>query len=329
MPPAAIRSPLSAAAKRRERSPVAAFAPVKWRPVAMAKHSGARDVFRKTMLSLLAQMRANGPGALAGRDIEYLHQLRVAIRRARAILSLYSGLLHPASRRSAVLELRWLGRALGPARDSDVFLNDIWPSLRAALGNDPLTGALDRRWQTERRRHARAAHRALAGPRYRKLMSWLQQWIAQSASRDLRAVPIFAGGDPPAREFGRQELRSRTERVRMRGDSLSTLDVSALHGLRVEIKKLRYMVEVLGPVYKRTRVKKLLAALSRVQDTLGDVNDIEVASEKLDAVLSEYRRADTARHRERFENWRTLRSKGLKRKLRETWRAYDRVKSLW
>ena len=95
-------------------------APVKWQAPVHAKDDAASAVFSATAGAFLAQLRANEAGALAGKDPEYLHQMRVTVRRLRAILSLYSALLGKRQKTKAARELKWLARALGPARDSDV-----------------------------------------------------------------------------------------------------------------------------------------------------------------------------------------------------------------
>ena len=304
-------------------------APVKWRPVTPAKHACASDVFAANMFALLEQMCANQPGALAGEDPEYLHQLRVTVRRLRAILSLYSGLLCKRRRKAVVRELQWLSRALGPARDADVFVTEIWPPLREALGVGPRTEALDRAWHRLQRRAAAAAHRALASQRYQRLMLQLARWIAQPSWRGDAGGQRRANRDQLARGFGRIELGRRTDRVRKVGRAPGTLDAEALHRLRIDIKKLRYMMDTLRPLFNRARVKKMLATLSRLQDILGDLNDIEVAEQKLGAALSAGDSVDANQLRERFTRWRALRRKGLKRKLQQTWRAYRRADTFW
>ncbi len=304
-------------------------APVKWRPVTSATHTCAGDVFAANMSALLEQVRANQPGVLAGADPEYLHQLRVTVRRLRAILSLYSGLLQKRQRKAVARELRWLARALGPARDADVFVADIWPPLREALGDGPRTEALDKTWRRLQRRAAAAAHRALASHRYRRLLRQLERWIAQPAWRGDTGGRRRASRDRPARGFGHIELERRTNRVRKSGGALDKLDAEALHRLRIDIKKLRYMMETLSPLFNHARVKKTLETLSRLQDILGDLNDIEVVKQKLGAALAADDAVDVNQLRERFARWRALRRKGLKRRLQQTWRAYRRAETFW
>src|SRR5687767_3634942 len=59
----------------------------------------------------------------AARDIEHVHQLRVATRRARAALDLFEVCLANGAAKQARKLLRRIRRAAGAARDWDVFLD--------------------------------------------------------------------------------------------------------------------------------------------------------------------------------------------------------------
>jgi triphosphatase len=67
------------------------------------------------------QMLAHEPGVRLGEDPEELHDMRVATRRLRAALKLYSDVLPKRSERYE-RDLRWVARALGEVRDLDVHL---------------------------------------------------------------------------------------------------------------------------------------------------------------------------------------------------------------
>ena len=304
-------------------------APVKWQAPVHAKDDAASAVFSATAGALLAQLRANEAGAVAGKDPEYLHQMRVTVRRLRAILSLYSALLGKRQKTKAARELKWLARALGPARDSDVFINDIWPPLRGMLGDGPLLETLDAEWLIEGRRNARIAHRALASPRYRRLLPELQRCLSEPSWRERAGADALAAWNRQARDFARYELARRAHRVRGHPHKLDSLDTAALHRLRIAIKKLRYVMDALSPLFKPARAKTMLASLSNLQDILGALNDVAVAAQKIDAALPRAKRVAIAQLRAQIAAWRALRLKVLRRKLNAAWRAYRNVKPFW
>ena len=307
----------------------AAREPLKRQTFSLAKNDPASAVFSIAASELLAKLRANESGARAGTDPEYLHQMRVTVRRLRAILSLYSALLGRRQQKNLARELRWLAHALGPARDSDVFINDIWPALRDRLGNGPLIESLDAEWLAQRRRNARIAHRALASKRYRRMIVELERRLSEPSWRDHAAAGELAAWNRQARDFARHELARRAERVRDHGRVFGELDAAALHRLRIAIKKSRYVMDALSPLFRQARVKPMLESLSSLQDILGAMNDVAVAAQKIDAVLPKGKCMEAAQLRDQVSTWHALRLKVLKRKLKATWRAHRDAKPFW
>jgi CHAD domain-containing protein len=49
------------------------------------------------------------------------------------------------------------------------------------------------------------------------------------------------------------------------------------HELRIAIKRLRYALDALAPLYRGRQVRKYLGAAAAMQETLGELNDIHVA----------------------------------------------------
>ena len=324
--------PPTRAPKRARSQPLSGAgipAPVKWRAVTLAKDDSAGAVFSSTGCALLAQLRANESGALAGQDPEYLHQLRVTVRRLRAILSLYSELLRGRERKSAARELKWLAFALGPARDSDVFIHDIWPPLHELLGHGALVEALNAEWLAQRRRNTRIAHRALTSRRYQRMMHELEAWFSAQSWRAHANRSERAAWDQHAQKFARHELECRAERVRSHGHVLGDMDAAALHRLRIKIKKLRYVMDTVSPLFKHTKVQEMLESLSNLQDTLGAMHDVAVAVQKIGEALPKVKRIDTGQLRRQIAAWQALRSKILKRKLNPAWHTFRHAKPFW
>lgn len=310
------------------RSQALRAAPRKYRPVAFGKQATAGDVFKGALAGLLRQLRANHAGALRSQDTEFLHQMRVALRRLRALLSLYGDLLRARERKAVVRELRWLAHALGPARDADVFAEDIWPPLRAALGDSALMRDLDRIWQAARRRAAIIAHRALASQRHERLMQHLERWVRQPAWTRANGQERDPE-DQGARDFGCAALDRHARRARAAGRAQRRRNAEDLHRWRVRIKKLRYIMDTLAPLFPAVHVRKTLAALSALQDVLGDLNDLVVAAQKLDAALLSRRDVDVAQLQQRFQEWQALQWHERKGKLDLAWRDFRHTEPFW
>ena len=120
-----------AAAGHPDSATAAPARPRKARPIRLAPHVTAANALRHVMLSCLDHLAANEPAAITGVDSEGVHQARVAIRRLRSALSLfedYVGIV-PALRFRE--RLRDVGKALGEARDWDVFVEQTLPAYLA------------------------------------------------------------------------------------------------------------------------------------------------------------------------------------------------------
>ncbi len=296
--------------------------PVTWRGVLLSEDESAGSAFSRTGRLLLTQFRENQPGVTAGNDPEYLHQMRVTVRRLRAVLSLYSPLLGKRERQAAVRDVKWLADALGLARDSDVFVSEIWPPLRAVLGEGPLTDVLTAEWLMQQHRNARVARRALASRRCQRLIDRLGRCFAPRSLRAGADLNHAASWDQPARRLVRRQLKQYADALRGRGRRLDELDDDSLHRLRIRIKKLRYAIDAVSTLFDQAMVTTMRHTLSRLQDALGAINDLAVAERKISAVLTNKRCIDIAQLLEQFSVWRTLRSISLKRRLQTAWHDY-------
>ena len=189
--------------------------------------------------SALAQLQANADGMLAGEDIEYLHQMRVGVRRLRSCLGVFSHGLPDEAIARLRAELKWLGGRLGPARDWDVFGAEAIPQLLAGLREVVKVSSLD----TLRKSAQDMGEAARRGAR----AAWNSR---RAANLLLELGRVAAGGHPQASEALRQPiapfasalLEHRMGRVLARGKGRKAATVAHLHALRIAVKKLRYAI---------------------------------------------------------------------------------------
>ena len=77
----------------------------------------------------------------------------------------------------------------------------------------------------------------------------------------------------------------RFRKIRKQGKKLARLDARSRHKLRIQAKKVRYASEFFADLFpgkKASRRRaKFLSALERLQDCLGDLNDIAVHEDRL------------------------------------------------
>lgn len=224
--------------------------------------------------TLLATLEANEEGVRRDLDSEFLHDFRVAVRRTRSALGQIKGVYPPAVRERFAGELSWLGRATGPTRDLDVHrleMDGYRAELPAAVRPhlEPLGAYLERH---QREEHARLVE-ALDSPRYGELVA---AWSAFLAAEPPGGADAPSAGRP-VREVASERIWRAWRRLRKRGRRLddSSPD-AALHRLRIDAKKLRYLIEFFRSLYDPGELGKPLRALKKLQDNLGAFNDLAV-----------------------------------------------------
>ena len=215
---------------------------------------------------LVAVIEANLPGTLAEIDSEFLHDLRVAVRRTRSLQRELRSVFPPAPLVHFRAEFRWLQQATGPTRDLDVYLDELEGSADLA----PLRAVL-----AEHRVRERAAMmRALRSPRTQRLLEEWSTFVrrmpdAPRAGRDDALRPIAAvAAERIARVYKRL--------VRMGAAIDEASAPEALHDLRKKGKELRYLLEFFAPLFPEPAVGPMVTSLKALQDTLGRFQDREV-----------------------------------------------------
>ena len=241
--------------------------PHKAQHVALDEDMSRTAAFLAIAHSCLAQVHANEEGFLLGKDPEYLHQLRVGLRRLRVALAMPEDPDWRAAREPLREELRWLFSAIGPARDWDVFVTEMLAPLLQQEGGDAGLAAFRACCLRLGRRHHKAAREAVRGARYTALLLAIGELLAGP-------LPAEAPGQAAsARSFARAVIEHRDRALRRRGERLAEALAAERHRARIAAKKLRYCAEFFAALHPQKRVRRYVDALSELQDVLGAVND--------------------------------------------------------
>ena len=273
-------------------------APIKSVKIELPAGAATREAFRIIGRACLKQIVGNEPALIKG-DPEGVHQMRVGLRRLRAAMSLFGGLLRDPQTEAIKAELKWLTTELGPARELDVLVKRVVTPMQASHAHwDGLSSVAHTLAENREAALARAQD-AVKSARFRALTleaaAWLEagDWTAPRDAlvrdRGELAIAIFASG----------QLTRRWRKVRKKGRALAKLDAHSRHKLRIQTKKLRYAIEFFGGLFAgkraRRRRKQLLCALERLQDGLGELNDIAVHEERIAAIGIRRRRSSPKR----------------------------------
>ncbi|MGH7923796.1 MAG: CHAD domain-containing protein [Candidatus Binatus sp.] len=272
------------------------------------------DAARKAIAFGAESLSSNRSAAESG-DAEPLHQLRVATRRLRASVELFSKIIYAAQLKVFRRDLPWLGAQAGIVRECDVTsaliaarADRIDPDLKGAIG--PMLTALDERRKSE---HAKL-YELLSSKRYRSLLAKLARPAIKKVGADRRLGIVAA-----------QLIRPASRGASRLGEKIAD-DASPLlfHKLRVRIKRLRYELEMIAPLGAK-RHKKTLRRLEELQELLGLYHDVTVAS----AWLLSYAETSAAPPRTMLAAGALIQSlasreKRLRRQGIRAWRRFER-----
>jgi CHAD domain-containing protein len=252
----------------------------------------ADEATKRILRALLETMRANEDGTRRDLDSEFLHDFRVAVRRTRSYLGQVKSVFDAQTLERYRGDFAWLGGISGPTRDLDVYLlhmreylTELPETMRPGLA--ALESHLQGRQKTEQRRLARA----LASERYTNL---LRDWSEFLNTPGSDARPGGCDAARSVRELAAERIRNAFRRVHRRGEGLSTdTPPETVHRLRIDCKKLRYLLEFFRNVFEPKSITPMVHSLRQLQDHLGDFNDLELQQRELRCTAEEMLEAGT------------------------------------
>ncbi len=284
------------------------------------------ELLQTLIWSCLQQLQHNVHGAMNSDDAEYLHQMRVALRRLRVALRL-TGKFRADEQLAALSQdaASW-GAALGRIREWDVFIaGTVQPMCLRMAGHTGLQALL----ATSRRQrdacYAALRNEAQARELQRLLLRfaiWMNGAYWQAPTQE-NHVALHV------HDFAVRRLRKLAKRFARSGRQLDNPDAGRLHALRITAKKLRYSAEFFANLFDRKKTRPFLSALNEVQDVLGLINDVAVAHHLLDelAVLP-----DLSAHQEAIvlaKGWIAHELSHQLTLLRKTMRRFDKRPAFW
>jgi len=245
---------------------------LKARPVDLSEARSGRDIFRAIVAACVEQVLANASVLAAAEiDDEAVHQLRVGLRRLRTAareLGAWSEGLAPTWQAPATHVFRELGRY----RDRTTIAAQMQGRLVAAGSPAPQTPAA-RAESVDPVALVRAASFQHA------LLDLLEFLLAAPSAPDKRAL----GASDPAAASAKDAIAAALERLhaKLRHDAarFAALDAARRHRARKRLKRMRYLVELVGPLFGRHAPARYLKRLEPAQDELGAYMDLVVAAQ--------------------------------------------------
>lgn len=239
----------------------------------LAPDMRADAAMRSMLQCLFSIMRQNEAGILNDIDTEFLHDFRVACRRARSAVGQLKGVFDEPTTQRLKQDLASLGTMTNQVRDLDVHLLRQ-SAYRAKLPDnhrdaiEPLFDLLQR----DRKQAFRHLKRKLRAKTYAALMTRWETFLNAEPSQS--ASETAPNAARPIRQLARKRLAKLSDRVIESGSLLLTDEHDErMHKLRIDCKKLRYMLEFTSNLFPQPAVALVLKHLRKLQDGLGHFHD--------------------------------------------------------
>lgn len=292
-------------------------APLKAAAVRLDRVMDTGTAFRAIAASALMQIQGNARGVLDSDDPEYVHQMRVGLRRLRSALDLFCDQLGDVVEPYAA-DLRTLGAGLGVAREWDVLVTETLPRMRGIPNIKKLLAVCDQERQAARNE----SKNVIKSNTYIVSMLMLGRWLTSPQAT------VDAGWRESARVAAAGILEVRHARVLKRGRRLTAQSPEQLHRLRIAIKKLRYAVEFFNDLFQVKGMAVQRSRLEKLQDILGHINDAESLEPLFAKAQSAARRwPATAAHS--VVLWHQQRAARQRKRLASAWRLFKDAPKPW
>lgn len=231
----------------------------------------------------LRDILLHDPGTRFGQDPEELHQMRVGIRRFRALLRASRVLLEPEWYASQQEELRWLAAMLGTVRDQDVLLEQLYLEAHVLPPAErKIFERLLATFETHRSQARLQLLDALRSDRYLDLLGRLERAAQAPALRDAPESSLMHMAAQEFKELVKAGKRGTTEP-----------SDHELHQLRIRTKRTRYAAELALETMGKSAIR-FVRQTKRNQEILGDHQDAVFTEERLRQLLHTTRGVKTA-----------------------------------
>ncbi|WP_291995745.1 CYTH and CHAD domain-containing protein [Candidatus Accumulibacter sp. ACC003] len=232
-------------------------------------------VYRSTAFACLTQLQANEGGARSSKAPEFIHQARVAMRRLRSAIRLWKSLLPEDYISNFDARWRTLANQLGDTRNWDVFLTEILPPISKAFPEHGELQQIAKNAANKLTACRKSAQAAITAPAYSQL---LLEFTAATLSLPEKKKPKLAA-------FAPASLKKRARRVAELAALTKDSHPEARHELRIALKRLRYALEFLAPLFPARGMQRYLQSATGLLDLLGRMNDFSVAEQLVDEAL--------------------------------------------
>ena len=238
------------------------------------------EALRTILRDLLAKIEVSAQQVFLGPDPDHIHDLRVATRRTRTVLGQVPGVFQRTTIKPFRRGFKRVGNITGTCRDLDVWLQAIDQDRGTsdANGTSPLSSLenlIRRHRDTARTQVVRNLQASWFPTLLHQWKSFLETPTKTLPAKASRAITPVAAA----------QILKAHQRLLKHGNALPEAPTAAqFHRLRIDGKKLRYLLEFFGSLFDPDRSHQLIEDLKRLQDVLGGINDRKIQLNALDGL---------------------------------------------
>lgn len=279
------------------------------------------QAFKIILLRLLEIMQQNTSGSIKGRDTQFMHDYRVAIKKIRVALKQINN-AHPQAVNTEYKHFfSKLGNLTNPVRDLDVFLlqlENYQPDFKKS-GWQQLKPMHEYLLSTRKEAQKKFVEE-LKSSQYRELIEQWHDYLEHSetpgSSSDSSGKEVYKLADKLLWGINQQTLAQ--------GNAITeNSDTEALHELRKTFKKLRYLIEFFNSLYPAGNLRVLIQLLIDVQDSLGEFNDRYIQIGMVKAFIEQCPDGDAIKASEQIITILEQQQQAAGKKFRDSFMAYS------
>ncbi|MBF0621543.1 MAG: CHAD domain-containing protein [Magnetococcales bacterium] len=298
-------------------------------PAPVTLRQSADEAFATILLHNFQYLKQYEPVAYKGESIRGVHQVRVSYRRMRSAVKNFRRALPRELTDPMAGEMKWFSRELGPARDLDVFLDEVLEPLSGKLEPSAGEAKLKELIQKERESAYNRVRSAIGSKRYRRFCHDFEIWVKESGWRKRASGKQKKVMDTPIKKYAAKELERRFVRFVAFGKKRQEMDDDQLHRLRIQGKEIRYACEFFTPIFGAQSIQSFVNKMKGVQSILGTVHDMAVMPEMLDRIAEKAQDDDVTAYIKAIVESRTSARDELMAQLERDWRSLAGARRPW
>jgi len=228
---------------------------------------------------LLQLMRINAANIGKDLDTEFLHDFRVAIRRTRSALGQIKFVFPMETTDRFKKDFAFVGKLSNELRDLDVYLlnADTYKAMLPPVLRDDIDPLFD----YLHKKRSRALQKVIRSLKTKRYAGILDDWEV-FLNEPPQDFPNATKAELPIIDLARKRIYKKYRSIVKAGNLITeNTEDEMLHVLRIHCKKLRYLMEFFSNLFPRKKINVLIDQLKKLQDNLGDFNDLCVQEEYL------------------------------------------------